>query len=148
MQVIFASEKDPLSLAYLDLDHFKAVNDSRGHDAGDDALKRFFTIVRDLVGDDGDAFRIGGDEVTITLARTSLDRSRELAERIRTAVEAEFMKDAEPRVTTSIGVATFVEPIAVATATKFADKLLYASKQAGRNRVTAEAFVPPTGGEQ
>jgi GGDEF domain-containing protein len=91
------------------------------HPEGDAALRAFFTIVRDLVGGDGDGYRFGGDEVFVSLPRVDSTRACELGERIRAAVEAEFKNRKPPNPTTSIGVATFIDPVDAVTAAKFVD---------------------------
>ena len=144
VQLLFATREDPLSLLYVDLDHFKEVNDGISHDEGDRVLKRCMEIVRDMVGDRGDAFRIGGDELGAALPKMPLARATEVAETIRRAVEAEF-REAKVRVTTSIGVAEFVTAADPATASKFADAKMYEAKHAGKNRVVAVPFIPDPG---
>lgn len=133
----------PVTVMMADLDHFKSVNDSLGHDRGDEALRRYFSVLRDIVTEDGgDAYRKGGDETLAILVGTDHGRAGELAENVRRAVETEFMnfdKDLSQPPTVSIGVATFLqatEPVAVL---KRVDKLLYQAKHEGRNRVVGEA---------
>ncbi len=140
LQLLFATKDAPLSLLYVDLDHFKQVNDGISHDEGDRVLKRCMEIVRDMVGDHGDAFRIGGDELGGVLPTTPLDEAVRVAETIRQTVEAEF-REAKVAVTTSIGVAAFTGAVDPLTASKFADAKMYDAKLAGRNCVKAAAFT-------
>ena len=133
-----------LSLAFLDLDRFKNINDTFGHDAGDYVLQEMTRSIRSELLAPRDIFaRYGGEEFAILLPDMSGTRALELAERIRAAVEAHsFLYEGNRLpVTCSIGVATLQWWIESAAALlKAADKAGYASKQNGRNRVTmAEA---------
>jgi diguanylate cyclase (GGDEF)-like protein len=81
----------PLSVIMVDLDRFKQINDQFGHDAGDEALKRFAAALREGVGQQGFACRLGGDEFAVLLPGEDLDSARETADRIRQAVnQADF----------------------------------------------------------
>ncbi|MCP8466996.1 sensor domain-containing diguanylate cyclase [Pseudomonas sp. ZM23] len=122
------------SVLALDIDYFKRVNDTYGHDAGDEALKRVAAILRQYSRGEDLACRSGGEEFVLLLPDTPLETARGIAERIRGAVEAAEV----PRVghlTISIGAASGVgEPEAIL---KAADECLYRAKQSGRNRVVA-----------
>lgn len=132
----------PFAVVMLDVDHFKAFNDTFGHPAGDAVLKRLARILQENARDVDTVARYGGEEFTLILAETDAATAAAIAERIRGAVEADRFSpdghDAEVNVTMSIGVATFPQngrtPQALVTA---ADAALYQSKSAGRNRVTA-----------
>jgi two-component system cell cycle response regulator len=129
------------SLIFFDLDHFKKVNDSFGHDAGDFVLKEMTSLIRTSHLRPKDIFaRYGGEEFVILLANTNAKAATELAERIRSAVEthAFIYEGSRLPVTTSLGVAELREGIESAqTMIKSADKALYAAKSGGRNRVMA-----------
>lgn len=120
------------SVLALDIDHFKRVNDSYGHDVGDIALKQVAAIIQQHSRSGDLACRSGGEEFILLLPDSPLETARGIAERIRSAVEATLV----PRVgqlTISIGAASGDgEPEAVL---KSADERLYSAKQAGRNRV-------------
>jgi diguanylate cyclase (GGDEF)-like protein len=139
VQLVLASASEPYSVLALDLDHFKKVNDDHGHPEGDRVLRRYMEIVRDAVADAGNAYRIGGDELMVSLPLTSLSDARGIAERIRSLVEAEFAQEKPEaparQVTTSIGVAEFTKSTAVAEAIKLVDVRLYGAKDRGRNCV-------------
>jgi two-component system cell cycle response regulator len=133
----------PLSLMILDIDHFKAVNDAHGHDAGDGILKGFSARVRKAVRTADLVCRLGGEEFVVVMPDTPIAVATRIAERIRTVIEAEaFPLDEDGGaipVTVSIGLAdrgTEANPDALF---KRADRALYASKASGRNRVTAAA---------
>jgi diguanylate cyclase (GGDEF)-like protein len=132
----------PLSLIFFDLDHFKKVNDTFGHDCGDYVLKEFSQLVRSLgVIEQKDIFaRYGGEEFCLLMPSTPLDRALKTAELIRGKVQDHsFMYEGKRvPVTSSLGVSDLAAEIDSATdLVKSADKALYESKQGGRNRVTA-----------
>jgi two-component system cell cycle response regulator len=131
--------KHPVSLIMLDIDHFKDVNDTYGHQVGDSALRWMAEIIRASVRDADFASRYGGEEFAIICGETDLREAVVIADRIRAAVEAApFMPDPTQSipVTTSAGVACFpangpqdVDLI------RAADEALYEAKRSGRNRV-------------
>ena len=127
-----------LSLLMLDIDHFKAINDNHGHDAGDAVLRQFAEVLRGYSRTPDVACRIGGEEFLIILPDTELQGAQHLAERIRSAIQNQTMVAAEIslKLTASIGVAekraTVHDPDQFI---KLADEALYAAKQGGRNRV-------------
>lgn len=128
-----------LSVLFFDLDHFKKVNDTFGHEAGDYVLKEFTSLVRGGLLRPKDIFaRYGGEEFVVLLANTAAKEAAELAEKIRSAVEthAFIYEGKRIPVTTSLGVAELRADIESAqTLLKTADKALYAAKTGGRNRV-------------
>lgn len=139
----------PLSVLMCDLDHFKNVNDTFGHPAGDLCLARVAAAIRKSVREVDLVGRYGGEEFLVLFPQTNGDGARALAERIRAAVAAEKIVHAGPdtrgrpgphpiAVTVSIGVAsTSAEAFSTAEAlVAKADANLYQSKQNGRNRVT------------
>lgn len=125
---------------FFDLDHFKKVNDTHGHDAGDYVLKEFTNLIRTSYLRPKDVFaRYGGEEFVILLTNTALKPATELAERIRAAIEthAFIYEGKRLPITTSLGLAELRADIESAqTLLKAADKALYAAKTAGRNRVS------------
>lgn len=130
---------DAFAVLFVDLDHFKRVNDEYGHEAGDTVLRSVAWCLRagvragDLVG------RVGGEEFSIFLPGTTLEEAVDLAERLRLSVEA-LMPDVGGvglRVTASIGVAARLNaPDRVADIQRKADLAMYEAKRTGRNRVT------------
>jgi len=126
-------------ILFFDLDHFKNVNDTYGHDAGDYVLREFASIIRANYLRPKDVFaRYGGEEFVILLANTPAKAASELAEKIRAAVETHAFVYEGKRlpVTTSLGVAELRSDIESATTLlKTADKALYSAKNGGRNRV-------------
>ncbi|MFR0690630.1 diguanylate cyclase [Enterobacterales bacterium AE_CKDN230030158-1A_HGKHYDSX7] len=121
----------------LDIDHFKRVNDSWGHDAGDVALRQVAAVLRDSSRSEDLACRTGGEEFILLLPGTSLEAARHIAERIRETVASTLIPQVG-RVTLSIGVAeSGSTPAPSETVLKQADQRLYNAKQAGRNRVVS-----------
>jgi diguanylate cyclase (GGDEF)-like protein/PAS domain S-box-containing protein len=125
----------PLSLILMDVDKFKSYNDTFGHPAGDEVLKRVARVI--MAGVRGTDFfaRYGGEEFVVLLPNTDADGSMILAERLRQKLEAAPWK--ERAVTASLGVASITPTIKTERElTQAADDALYASKENGRNRVT------------
>ena len=130
-----ARSRAPLSLLMLDIDHFKAFNDSAGHQAGDDCLRRVADSLRQSVHRAADLVaRYGGEEFVILLPETDAEHARLIAESIRERIEV------QGQVTASIGLATCVPPRDCSGMDAFvrvADEALYDAKRLGRNRVVA-----------
>jgi len=129
----------PLSILFLDLDHFKRVNDQCGHLVGSRALKELGRVLSACVREVDTVARYGGDEFTIILADTPLARGQEVAERIRTTVEQAPFDGGRAgtlSVTVCVGVSSFPEHGREReTLLSAADKAMYRAKSLGRNRV-------------
>lgn len=128
------------ALISIDIDHFKAVNDTYGHPSGDRVLGEVAGVLQAVIRAEDVAYRIGGEEFLIVLPDTGIDQAAHAAERLRTAVTALDLTGLAPdgRVTTSLGV-THVsggDQAAFAPALERADAALYDSKEGGRNRTT------------
>jgi diguanylate cyclase (GGDEF)-like protein len=127
------------SMIFFDLDHFKKVNDTHGHEAGDLVLREFAQILKNEHVRTKDIFaRYGGEEFVLLLGQTNAEQAKEIAERIRVAVEtyAFIYEGTRIPVTTSLGVAEISSSIESAqTLLKNADRALYSAKSSGRNRV-------------
>ena len=125
----------PLSLIMLDLDRFKQLNDTAGHDAGDVALRQLADCFRQELRGADSAARFGGDEFALILPQAPADGALLVAERLRRRIE-EIVISGFGNLTTSIGIASF--PVHGGTRTdlfRAADAALYAAKRAGRNCV-------------
>ncbi|BAL25998.1 sensor domain-containing diguanylate cyclase [Azoarcus sp. KH32C] len=129
----------PLSLLVLDIDHFKSINDTLGHYAGDKALHQFAARVRHALREVDLLGRWSGGEFVAVLPETDVTHAREVAERVRHTVAAtELALDGTPplKLTVSIGIATLAAPDeAFETIIARADTALREAKNAGRNRV-------------
>ena len=129
----------PVGLLVLDLDHFKAVNDSHGHDVGDEVLKAVATCLKDMTRHHDVAARMGGEEFAVVAPDMDDASLAKLAERIRKAVAALAISSGNVRlrVTTSIGMAVWDGKEKAEDLFRRADKQLYEAKRLGRNRVCA-----------
>jgi diguanylate cyclase (GGDEF)-like protein len=129
----------PFSLVMLDIDHFKAVNDTYGHLAGDKALRAFAALIREEVRPTDVVARYGGEEFVLVLPETAGPGAMTLAERLRVRVAGHAVAVAADHtisMTVSIGVASYPDGAnAVQKLLSAADQALYAAKSAGRNRV-------------
>lgn len=128
-----------LSVLMVDLDNLKPVNDTHGHEAGNRLLKHVVQHIKDALRSTDVMARYGGDEFVIALPETSGEGAKEVAERMRAAVEGSDFDVREIKVptTVSIGIASYPEHGAdVQEIMGKADKALYRSKQQGRNRCT------------
>ena len=134
------------SLLMLDIDHFKTVNDSYGHQAGDEVLRVLAARLREQTRPVDHAARYGGEEFVVILPETTNEGALALAERLRTAVAGTAVPVTEARtisVTISIGVATFPADAGSETALiAAADAALYAAKEGGRNRISRYEPAP------
>lgn len=127
----------PLSLILLDVDHFKAVNDSHGHVAGDDLLRGVASVIRQRLRLTDVACRFGGDEFAVLLPRTDGPEALQLAEHLRSAIADSGSGDpaGQRSASVSIGVAVCRDDHSDASALlREADAALYAAKLDGRNR--------------
>ncbi|MCK6419286.1 MAG: GGDEF domain-containing protein, partial [Aquabacterium sp.] len=134
-------------LVYFDLDHFKQVNDTYGHSAGDHVLKECAQLVKTLVRREDVFGRLGGEEFAVVLPNSRLDEATELGERIRASIEGHGFRlevdsrsgrrGMDHRQTVSVGVAelgeAMTDPRELLDA---ADRALYRAKHGGRNRVS------------
>ena len=129
----------PLSIAFVDVDRFKEINDRHGHSIGDQCLRIVCWRLRNQLRR-GDAFgRYGGDEFLVVLPGHDADSAMRIAERMRVSVSCRplSMPDASIAASLSIGVAELVAGESMASLFERADTALYASKAAGRDRATA-----------
>ena len=126
------------SLVVADIDFFKAVNDTYGHDGGDVVLQSVAQAFQDGVRNVDTCARYGGEEIAVLLPQTTMDGARDFAERLRKAIETRVVvhDGREITVTASFGVATYPDTVATHDALfPIADRALYQAKAEGRNRV-------------
>jgi two-component system cell cycle response regulator len=133
----------PLSVLVADIDFFKRVNDTYGHDAGDAVLREFAARFRRNTRGIDLACRMGGEEFVIIMPDTDIRRAYQVGERLRACVAAEpfhLNSRTQLRVTASVGIAALEgEADTAETVFKRADQALYSAKRDGRNRVAADA---------
>ena len=130
---------NPVSLVIFDIDHFKRVNDTYGHQTGDEVIRETARITSQLVRETDFAGRYGGEEFVVLLPGTTLDGAAQFAERLRSTIERQQLdyQGSPLTFTISLGVATLADDMAGYQALlERADKALYQSKEGGRNRVT------------
>jgi two-component system cell cycle response regulator len=138
-----AARGKPLAVVVLDIDYFKSVNDTHGHDAGDDVLREFALRIRKSIRGLDLACRYGGEEFVVVMPETDLAVATMVAERLRRRIAGEpFAIQNGARaieVTISIGIAALGPDDTAAAMIKRADQALYRAKRDGRNRVVPDA---------
>jgi diguanylate cyclase (GGDEF)-like protein len=136
-----------LAFIMLDLDHFKRLNDTYGHQRGDEALQGCAAVILETLRTTDTAYRYGGEELAVIARETNLEGAAQLAERIRAAIEYRYPgSNGAIRLTASFGVAALPDHAASPEGLiSCADDALYAAKKAGRNQVVeAVAAAPDT----
>ncbi len=124
------------SVLLLDIDHFKLVNDTHGHGAGDDTLRAFAQRVREHLRQGDTCARYGGEEFVVVLPGTTLGAALEVAERLRQGVaDVSLISAPLVRTTVSIGAAQYLPGETVEQLLERADTAVYAAKRGGRNQV-------------
>ena len=139
-----------ISLLLLDLDHFKSVNDKYGHNCGDFVLKSFSELILNTIRETDILCRWGGEEFVVLLVDCSLEKTIDVAEKIRVALfnlEIPFWKDII-RITVSIGVAERLENENLSQLINRADRMMYRAKDQGRNQVVFEEYSPSSNAVQ
>ena len=130
---------DPMTLIIFDIDHFKSINDSYGHNAGDMVLKKVAEVVKRMIRHSDVFIRTGGEEFIILLPSCPLQQGIKLAERIRKEIESTSFTYKETRiwVTVSMGITEYIRGQDLHQFIERADQALYRAKNSGRNRVVA-----------
>ncbi len=137
---------EPFSIAYLDIDNFKAVNDARGHAEGDRLLRQVATIMAAVIRETDTVARIGGDEFALLLPKTGGDA----ALRVATKVQQQLKKNVENKwpVSFSMGMVTYLQsPASIDTVIGRADLLMYEVKETGKNSLRCEVVGDQSVGE-
>ncbi len=138
----------PLCLMMLDIDFFKRVNDTHGHNAGDEVLAGIADVLQTSARENDMVARLGGEEFAVLMPETTSDAAARVAERLRKAVERKLFSTAagDLAITISIGVAVWAGSIAdAAEFVNAADGALYRAKNSGRNRVCIAGAETPDG---
>ncbi len=135
--------RHPITLAYLDLDNFKQVNDERGHQEGDRALKETAEVLKRQLRDVDLVARMGGDEFAVLLPETSCETARIALERVCAELRVVMQRNHWP-VTASVGGVSYVRPPdTLDEAVRDADALMYQAKDHGKDRVVLKAIDLP-----
>ena len=131
--------KRPLSLVYLDLDNFKALNDSRGHQTGDAALRLVADSMTRAVRESDVLGRMGGDEFAVMMPETDGPLANAAARRLADGIKTAF--DGTPPLSASIGIVSFSDTAAgTDEVLRRADQAMYEAKRTGKNRIVAVAL--------
>lgn len=138
---VLLSHKGSVSVVFCDLDHFKRLNDSFGHEAGDRALRVFARVLGDAVRNTDIVGRYGGEEFVVILPEASATVAVDVMNRVREQLDLACMSGAMPAVTASFGVAYGEGPIEFDEIVHSADTALLIAKQTGRNRVVVAGTV-------
>lgn len=126
-----------LSVLFVDIDHFKSVNDTYGHPAGDEALKKVAQVLRSSVREIDLVGRWGGEEMIVGLVGANLEEAAEIAETLRSKIEKSPVAfgNKEIKLTASFGVAVLQKNMTIDELLSAADVALYQAKDTGRNKV-------------
>jgi diguanylate cyclase (GGDEF)-like protein len=132
-----ARNNKSLSLIFFDIDHFKTINDTYGHDCGDTTLSLGAKWIKESLRDSDIIFRYGGEEFVILLSDTDANGAELLAERIRASIENHTIAYGMEtvKITASLGVSTLRENDTIESFVQRADKAMYIAKNKGRNQV-------------
>ena len=128
-------EGTPYTVAYGDLDHFKVLNDTHGHDVGDQALRAFSRVLRDSVRPNDIVARYGGEDFVIVLPDCSTEVAVGILERVRERLALSLQSGRVPPFTVTFGVASTAYASDFDEVVAIADHALLSAKTAGRNRV-------------
>jgi diguanylate cyclase (GGDEF)-like protein len=140
-----ASRQDlPTAAIMIDIDHFKKVNDSFGHETGDNVIQMVANLIDRMCRSSDVVARTGGEEFLAVLPNTDLDSARILAERIRRAIADQPLLVDQQRIpiTVSLGVASNQGDVSLDDLVQDADRAMYLAKQGGRNRVASQENKP------
>ena len=134
-----SKNNSPVSFVILDIDHFKYINDSYGHNVGDEVLVNLTKLIQGKIRNTDALVRWGGEEFVILCGDTPIQNAQFLAEKLRMAIENSVLIK-QQRVTCSFGIAEMIAGEDPKRLFERADKALYSSKENGRNRVTSATF--------
>jgi diguanylate cyclase (GGDEF)-like protein len=142
----FNREGTPFALVLADVDHFKWINDTHGHPAGDRVVEGVGEFLNECIREGDIAARYGGDEFTLLLPHVDREAAARIADRIRVGVERRNfdigVRGERVSVTFSMGLAAVRQGDTFESVLQRADKALYRSKQSGRNQLTTDAALP------
>ncbi len=138
---LIARKGIPCSLAMIDIDHFKQINDNFGHTVGDNVIRSMAEVLQTEIRDSDKLLRYGGEEFLLIMVATDLEEAKALAERIRTRASAAKWRQLPEgkKITVSIGVTELAEKDSLDEALSRADTALYSAKKGGRDQVVINA---------
>lgn len=137
------NEATPFAVVLADLDHFKVLNDTHGHDAGDRALRVFSRVLRSVVRDGDLVCRYGGEEFLIVMPRATALDATEVLDRLRLELAASFVDGRTPTFTVSAGATDTSQGDNLTELISLADQALLQAKADGRNRTITNAGIHP-----
>src|SRR5207253_10228114 len=139
-------EGKAFALVIADLDHFKRLNDSRGHEAGDQALRLFAQTLCASLRDGDMAARWGGEEFVLILAHSSASQAQEVVERLRVKLAENLLTGGTPAFTASFGICDTTMSPHLEQLLRMADEALYRAKESGRDRamIAGHGSAAPT----
>jgi diguanylate cyclase (GGDEF)-like protein len=140
-QILEVSKRDnmPMSIAMLDIDKFKIINDTYGHDVGDIVIQKSVELIRVHLKEDDILIRFGGEEFLVVMLDTSIKDALNLCEKIRQSIEKSYPINEERQVTISIGISHYSNgDTEIDQIVKRADNALYEAKRTGRNKIKIE----------
>ena len=131
-----------LAILFIDIDHFKKINDTYGHDVGDEVLKKVSQTIDSCVRQGDTVARWGGEEIVVSLLGASEIDAKNKAEEIRTNIQnLVFDEYPELKVTVSIGISSYYNDVTLQNLISYADKALYKAKEEGRNKVVVHTQI-------
>lgn len=132
------------TVLFIDIDHFKAINDQHGHEGGDEVLRHFSKLLRNCLREDDIFARFGGEEFVVELTKAGLEEAESVAERIRFETQSSpvAFRSREIAYSVSIGVAAGSFAESIDRLMSAADAQLYLAKQSGRNRIRMQTVSP------
>ncbi len=138
---LIARKGIPCSLAMIDIDHFKQINDNFGHAVGDNVIRSMAEVLQTEIRDSDKLLRYGGEEFLLIMVATDLEEAKALAERVRTRASAAKWRQLPEgkKITVSIGVTELAEKDSLDEALSRADTALYSAKKGGRDQVVINA---------
>lgn len=131
---LYSSDQQPFSLCIIDIDYFKKVNDTFGHQTGDYVLEKLASILKIHTRKEETIARYGGEEFVLMLPNIDISESKRVAEKLRQSIAHSTLESGQ--ITVSIGIATFTPTDSDTTLLQKADQALYVSKKQGRNQIT------------
>lgn len=136
---LFEASAQEATLMMFDIDHFKKINDTMGHPAGDEVLRQVTNVISSVLGSDARFYRYGGEEFAATLQSCPRNDAEWVGERVRAAIEqSKFSVDGQQlAITVSVGIADTTETESISAVLRSADAALYEAKASGRNRVVS-----------
>ena len=141
---VWLESKKTIAVISVDIDHFKRVNDTFGHDVGDETLRSVAGLMKQNSRPSDLLCRVGGEEFVLLLPDSSIAAAVDIAERLRLSIASTAL-EAVGHITVSLGVALWRAGDSMDDVFQKADQLLYRAKQQGRNQVVAEQESSATG---